>query len=349
MPRGSLQNRRGARVAEVLSRSWRADAPPLELRTDELAEIETLLLSSGAGALAAGRLRGSPLETTPMGQRFQALHRYQVLDLAVREQKLPALWSRLRAAGVEAVMGKGWAVARGYPEPGQRPCGDIDLYVRRRDYERARSVVAADYDVDLHRGLAELDDRDEEPVFARSRRLAVGGVDVRILGSEDHLRLVALHALRHGLIRPLWLCDVAVMIESLPSDFDWNIFQAGDATRTGWATVAIELAAILGASFSSVPQGARAQRLPGWLVPAVLAEWGSGRLPHGARAPMSGALHLPSAFVRRLLLRWPNPVEATVGLGRRFGALPPVVLQIAESTRRAGLFAARLAQGGPSR
>ena len=46
--------------------------------------------------------------------------------------------------------------------------------------------------------------------------------------TEDQLRQLCLHLLRHGACRPLWLCDVAVMLESLPGDFDWDRCLGGD-------------------------------------------------------------------------------------------------------------------------
>ena len=61
--------------------------------------------------------------------------------------------------------------------------------------------------VDLHRGLDRqrdgqafslLDDRRLEELYERSELVALGDVDVRILGPEDHLRLICLHMLAHG-------------------------------------------------------------------------------------------------------------------------------------------------------
>ncbi len=204
-PGRSLRRRRGELLAKALFRSWRLPSPALALASAELADIESLLLASGAAGLVAFRLRGSVLESTPAGQRFRDVYRYQVLVQALREKQIAEVVGRFRAAGVEPILGKGWAVARSYPEPRLRPAGDIDLYVRWDDYERARAVLVDEADtlVDLHRAATELDDREEARVFARSRLVTDGSVPVRIFAPEDHLRLVAMHALRHGLIRPL--------------------------------------------------------------------------------------------------------------------------------------------------
>jgi len=338
--------RLGRRLADVLSLSWRKAPPPLAVTGDELADLEPRLIASGAWGLVAWRVRGSALEKTPAGQRLLNLYRHQVMANALRETKIAEVFRTLHAAGVEPLLGKGWAIARSYPETGLRPSGDIDLYVRRAEHPRARAVLSGEarHVVDLHEGIAELDDRDEAGVFERARLVTVAATPVRILSPEDHLRLVTLHALRHGLIRPLWLCDVAVLLETLPGNFGWADFLAGSPARTGWAVAALHLAGtLLGASQAAVPGEWRVREQPAWLAPAVLAEWGAGRIPQGMRAPMLRALGRPRAFVHGLFLRWPNPVEATVGLGLSLGTWPPVPAQLAECARRAGLFGARLA------
>ncbi len=127
-----------------------------------------------------------------------------------------------------------------------------------------------------------------------------------------------------------------MLAEALPADFDWEDFFRGSNARTDWTLTALDLASeLLGASRAAIPEEHRIRRRPRWLVGTVLAEWGSGRVPHGVRAPLVLALRRPHALVRGLRLRWPNAVEATVGLGRTFGALPPLTLQLAECARRA--------------
>ena len=144
------------------------------------------------------------------------------------------------------------------------------------------------------------------------------GRAVRLFGPEDHLRLLALHALRHGLLRPLWLCDVAAAVEGRPAGFDWDYFLRGDATRTRWAKTAIGLAhRVLGARLDGVPDAARWRTCrAGWCPPSSRNGAPGGRArradAHGARAAASRP-----TLVRAVGERWPNGVEATVGAGRR--------------------------------
>jgi len=319
----------------------------MALDVGDLQEVEAVLLAAGAGGLAWGRVRGGGLESTPAGEAFHQAYRHQALAYLVRQARIAEVAQHLRRAGIEPFMGKGWAVASLYGEPGLRPCGDIDLYVGRQDHGAAALALrgpAGDL-VDLHCGFAELDDRGEAELRARSRTVPVGPGTVRIFGPEDHLRLIALHALRHGLLRPLWLCDVAVALESAGERFDWDYFAGGGRRRAHWSFVALEVAReILGARNERSMAGPPPARLPRWVIPAVLQEWGAARPPHGARVPASELLRRPGAWWGALRLRWPNPIEATIGLRTSFGGLPRLALQVGECVRRTALFSVQRAQ-----
>ena len=78
----------------------------------------------------------------------------------------------LEAAQLDALLVKGWAIARHYPDPGLRHYGDLDLCVRAKDYSRAAELlegeVAKEVWIDLHQGTAMLDRGREEELFERS-------------------------------------------------------------------------------------------------------------------------------------------------------------------------------------
>jgi len=337
--------RRGRLVAEALAGAWRPSSAPLGVTAGALREIEAVLIGAGAGGLAWERVRGSALESTPAGDAFHQAYRHQALAYVVRQTRIAEVVEHLRRAGIEPIMGKGWAVARHYREPGLRPCGDVDLYVGRRDHEAAALALrgpAGDL-VDLHCGFAELDDRGEAELRARSESVPVGAGTVRVFGPEDHLRLIALHALRHGLLRPLWLCDVAVVLESAGEGFDWDYFAGGHPRRAHWSFAALEAARqVLGACRQGLEAADRHRaRLPSWVIPAVLREWGAPRPPHGARVPVAELLGRPREWWGALRLRWPNAIEATVGLGASFSERPRLPLQVGECVRRTAVFAFR--------
>ncbi len=196
--------------------------------------------------------------------------------------------------------------------------------------------------VDLHKGLSELHSSSLDEVYDRSEVVRLADADVRILGSEDHLRYVCMHMLRHGAHRALWLCDVAVVLESLPKDFDWGYLLRGDRRRADWLACAVGLAhQLLGARLDDIPVARRARNLPRWLLPAVLRQWSSGE--HYIQSPtMAYCVRHPTQLPAALRLRWPNPIQATVGVGGPFNELPRLPFQVGECLMRSAYFLTQL-------
>jgi hypothetical protein len=338
---------RGGLIADILAGAWRGAPPRLEQRAGELETVLSQLLRSGVAALAWRRVRQSVLRTSPAALQLQQAYRLHALQTAVHERELAQLVSFLRSAGLEPILGKGWAIARLYPEPGLRPYGDFDLYVRPADYAAAEAALKGpngpECAVDLHRGAAELDDRGFDELYRRSEVVRLGETPVRVFGPEDHLRLLALHMLRHGAWRPLWLCDVALAVEARPREFDWDDALSGDPTRTDWVACAIGLAHhLLGARVDDTPVVERVRRLPRWLVPVALRQWGQGQTPHGTRLPMRHYVREPAGVWHALRLRWPNPIEATVTVAGAFNDWPRLPYQIAACVVRATQFVGQL-------
>ena len=223
------------------------------------------------------------------------------LEACMHEQSIAEAFDRCRAAGVEPLLAKGWAVARLYPEPGLRPYGDIDLFVRPEEYATAETALAGFRPrrllLDLQRGFPDLADHPLQEVFAHSQVSECGGVQVRTVGPEDQLRHLCVHLLRHGAWRPLWLCDVAAAVESADVDFDWDYCLRGRRQRTQAVVCAVGLAhQLLGARIEHTPLADRARRLPRWLVPAVLRQWG---VRHELNALMATTLRRPAESCRR--------------------------------------------------
>ena len=274
---------------------------------------------------------------------LQQAYRLHTLQAAVHGDRIRRVIPLLRSAGVEPLLGKGWAVAQLYPEPGLRPYGDIDLYVRSEQYPAAVAALRRQHGpgtpVDLHTGFRDLDDRDLEELYCRSRLVSLGGVNVRVLGHEDHLRLLCLHQLRHGACRGLWLCDVAAVLESRPDDFDWDYLLSGNQRRSDWTVSVIGLAhRLLGARLGESPLAERARRLPRWLVSAVLEQWGT---VHLWQPSMATYLRHPAGAPEALRQRWSNPIEATIRCHGSFNELPRMPYQLGDALARTVRFALR--------
>jgi hypothetical protein len=334
-------------LATTLEGAWRAEPARARISADELAAVAPLLVGSGAASLAWWKIRHTDLADAPAARELHEAYRYRTLRAAIQEREIESVFTLLKQARVEAVLVKGWASARAYPEQALRPFGDVDVWVRAEQLEDARRALtvpeAARIQSDLHTRFDASDSRDFDTLYARGESVRIGEARVRVLAPEDNLRLQCVHLLRHGAWRPLWLCDVAAAVENRREGFDWSRVMEGDRRRARWAACCVGLAhKLLGARVEVTPFGSEARRLPRWLVPEVLRQWEtpfpSMQAPMRHRAPMRKYLRRPRGLWRDLANRWPNPIEATVQTGGPFNELPRWPFQLASCLARTSRF-----------
>jgi hypothetical protein len=331
-------------VAAVLTHSWRREPSPSNLSAVELAEITPFLLKTGSSGLAWWRVQHSELRTSSAGLKLKHAYISHVLGAELQEGEIVQAFELLRSAGIEPLLGKGWAITRFYPEAGLRSYTDIDLCVRAQDHSIAGNTLsdlkAQGCWLDLHTEFRPLD-RTVEELYLHSRLVPLGEAEIRVLAFEDQLRLSCLHMLYHGVFRPVWLCDLGLALESLPSEFDWDYFLSGKQRYTVGVLCALGLAhQLLGARLpEDSPLALRNRHLPGWLIPSVLEQW--GKMEHYMYSlPMAFHLRHPEGLFKALRLRWPNPIQATARVGGPFNELPRLLFQIAECFQRTGKFLA---------
>lgn len=154
---------------------------------------------------------------------------------------------------------------------------------------------------------------------------------------EDHLRILCLHLLRHGGWRPLWLCDVALALESRQANFDWEIFFGNDSKRADWLACVLGLAhRLLGARVIGTPVAERADTLPGWLTRAVLRRWGrwfNSDYRDKAWSSLSSHKSKPMRLFEDIYFRC-DPIRATVEMEGGFNNGPRLPYQLAALLRR---------------
>ncbi len=338
------QTRKGQLVAETLAGSRRLSPPPLSVSSEQLTEVAPLLLETGAGALGWWRIRDSHLRSTPAARRLHDAYRMHALQAAVHEGQVAQAVTALRSAGVTPLLAKGWAVARLYLEPGLRPYGDVDLAVPRHQEQQAQRALEScrpGAPVDLHPGgFSYLPDRTLDELHKRAQVATIGDVEVRTLGPEDHLRLLCLHLMKHSAWRPLWLCDVGLMVESLPSGFDWGYFLSGDRRHTAWAVCVLGLShRLLGATLDAAPAevAAEALEVPERLVSQVLAMWAQGHPEY--ETTMIGVLRSKTGVLKGIRQRWPDRINANMRWRWPNSKSPALPFQLASFTERAIQFA----------
>jgi hypothetical protein len=331
-------------LAEALRGAFRSAPPSPERLSAALLQSAQV---SGLGALVARRL-GSEVEGEA-AEELRSTERFQLLEVVRREKLLGALFGRLGPHGIAAVTFKGWSLARLYARPGLRPVGDVDLLVAPADLAHARNVVAGlppepGVEIDLQADVARfLPDRSVASLIAGGETVATGAGPVRVPSTEDHLRLICLHQLHHGAWRPLWLCDVAVLLESLPPGFSWDRALAGNAHLSEGVMACVGLAEEwLGARPSVAPPP---HSVPDWFRRAVRAAWERGFRPPPDRLEGISWSRLPTA----LRSRWPDPLSSTLHLDAPFRGVPRLPIQMAEAVRRGARHALRRMRSVESR
>jgi hypothetical protein len=332
---------RGRLVARLLAGAWRGSLSQPINSAQELEEVGTLLVTTGAGGLAWCRVRHSDLRSSSAARQLQQAYRFHSLQAAVHEHNLRKVIPLLRHFGVEPIVVKGWAIARHYLEPGMRPYCDLDMCVSPDQRAKAEAALKSPEvqgcDVDLHPGFGKFYDRQGDDLFMRSQLVRLNDLEVRVLSEEDHLRFLCVHLLRHGAVRPLWLCDIAVLLEARHPGFDWDQCLRHSRQQADWVACAVGLAhQLLGVEVEGTPIARRAKKLPKWLVPAVLEEWGEPcRSPEQVVAYLRNPLRGLRALLRELPNHWPNPIEATMTLKGSFNELPRLPFQVGHVFSRA--------------
>lgn len=303
-----------------------------------------MLNQTGDAALMWWRIRHSLLATTAIGQQLNEGYKLLRLASLIHEREIKHIVSLLRAEKIEPVLVKGWAIARFYPEKALRPYGDIDLCVRPDQFEQTTAALKClenidGHYVDLHSGFAKLTSESWNELLGRSQLVDLGEEKIRVLSDEDHLRVLCLHLLRSGAWRPLWLCDVALAVESRTPAFDWERCLGIDRRQANWVACTIALAHhLLGVKIDDTPIAERAKHLPHWLVSAALRQWSRCRNPDAvgmALPTLRKNIAAPKRFFSEIYARWDNPVRSTAALRRQFNNWPRLPHQFVDNIIRA--------------
>ena len=341
----------GRLIARALAGSWLSSPPPCELSDEELKTIAPLLMKSGAGALLWWRIQNTTLAHHEVAPDLQAVYRLQRLESLAHVQKIKTVVAHLNLAGIDCVLMKGWSVTRFYPEPGLRKYGDVDLCFAPHSVRAARqslkSLGPLELYVDAHSGLGRHEKIDWADMIDRAETVDLDGVSVRVLGAEDHLRLLCLHWLRHDAWNPIGLCDIAAAFAARRSDFNWTVALGSDSKHADWMACALGLAhELLGVSLEETPVAERARRLPPWLVSEVLNRWETCLNPNYrdmALKEMSPFLGSPARFAKELRRRWHYPIRATMEVRGSFNERPRALYQLAAILLRWTEFPRQLA------
>jgi hypothetical protein len=174
-----------------------------------------------------------------------------------RTSELLRILSRFEDHGVEVVPYKGpFLAASLYRNLALRPYGDLDLFIRRSDFQAAKELlVSLDYEPNYrltarqeavvlrsrrvydmchrHRGTTlELhwsivpeyfsSTYEGEDLWARLIPMTLAGRTFRMFSPEDRLLILCLHGAKHLWSRMIWICDIAELIRARP-EMSWTM------------------------------------------------------------------------------------------------------------------------------
>lgn len=176
-------------------------------------------------------------------------------------RELIRIFECLDALSVEVMPYKGVVLAEvAYGDMALRQSGDIDLFIRIRDFPRIRESIRGlgytphlslspleeqeylrsgyecAFDSPDGRNLLELQwalqprfyavDVDMEGLFQRAVTVSIAGRDMKTLSPEDLLIVLSLHAAKHAWGRLIWLCDIARIMTQPNLNWEWIKRQA---------------------------------------------------------------------------------------------------------------------------
>lgn len=234
----------------------------------------------------------------------------QILTHQLNLKRLETAYDAFIAQNIEPVLIKGLASAQNYPKSFQRTFSDIDLAVDPKEYDAAGEIIRVNqFNIDLHRGLRHLDTLEWDELFKRTRFIKASETKIRVLGPEDHLRVLCVHWLNDGGADRTRLWDVFFALENRPSDFDWERFLfAVEPKRRQWLLTVIDLAKnYLGLELEE--NYADSHFLPEWVKRQVENEWKSDE----RLIPLHQILRDRRRLLRQVFKRIPpNELQAVV-------------------------------------
>lgn len=336
-----MQN--ASELAEIFAGSWRQSSfRKATLSSENLHRHAGLIASAGGAALTWFSIRRYiPEFSESVVNLYREAYVDSVARAAAHEAELERISAAFQAAGIRSILLKGWSIGRLYPESGLRPSGDIDLWIDPNRHVRAilERVATRRQSVDLdHDQLRRFENRSFDEFYASCDTVHLGSTPIKVLPREDQIRVLCLHFLKHGGWRPIWLCDIAVLLESSNAAFRWELCLGSDARRARWVGCTIALARdLLGARIPQEAPRCVTSSPPGWFTRTILREWSNPAAPNAE----SFALLLPELSLHPWRLksamrgRWRNPIQATVDCDGAFDAPPRWPYQLWDGISRA--------------
>ena len=137
-----MQNPRDILLSLIRSALW--NVPPGNVYEDvDWGHVCSLARQHTLTGLLADGIQKLPQASRPDGKLIHQLQTFMMKNIQAHmliTRRLGEILAVLRTEGVEPVLLKGHGLAANYPDPISRQCGDIDLYVGKKEYGKAVAV-----------------------------------------------------------------------------------------------------------------------------------------------------------------------------------------------------------------
>lgn len=338
----------GVELAEILAGTWRPHSfRKPAFSSENLHRLAPLVTAGGGAALTWFRIRHHKSEfSQSVVNLYREAYIGSMARAAAHEAELERVLLAFQAVGIRSILLKGWSVGRLYPESGLRPSGDIDLWIDPVQLAQAsevlKTVASGRQSIDLdHDQFRRFENRSFADFYDSCDTVRLGLTPIKVLRREDQTRILCLHFLKHGGWRPIWLCDIAVLLESDSAAFRWELCLGRHALRARWIGCTVALARdLLGARIPSGAPRCVTSSPPGWFARTVLTEWSNPLAPNApSLAHVIPGLRSRAWKVKLAVRgRWRNPIQATVDCNGAFDALPRLPYQLWDGVSRARRF-----------
>jgi hypothetical protein len=358
---------RGCELAASLRGAWLVEPLPFTVDERTLASLAPLWDRHGVAPLIWRRIR-STAPPLPEVEQLRLAAYMSAFAVMVQQAALAQAVSTLRAGGVEPILLKGLSAGRHYPEPGLRPGGDLDLWVRPRDVTAARAAFraagytpgsewrvpglnpnrfedASNIGIDMTDRLFGVSPRLLRTFWRRTTVMTVADTPVRVLAPPDELVYLGIHAAKHLFGAAKWMVDIAALL-SCWDTAAWGVPEPPEEqpARSWWLTAAGLALNLLGAGGDALPPDVRhaALREAAPWRRRVLEDWGAPATDVSNELMLRDIrAHLraepsPAGLLRLGRRLWPDPLEAATYLRRPLRpALAEACRPIAFAHRRA--------------
>lgn len=301
------------------------------------AELSRDLIAGGVGGIAWNSLKHCQFDTFDSGMN-ELKNTYQSLAIIeLRDQsEILSVGRRLQNIGITPLTFKGRALSSYYSPSHIRPTGDLDIIVPEDQFEAAFTCLKANsiahniepngedsvftmesndngkhLKVDLHRSLSRFGISSTQELFNASVESSLPDPSIfRMPCLEHHIRIVTIHFLRHGGWRPLWLCDIAAIMDAIDSEFDWSLCLGENRIFAEWIVISMKLAEqMLHAKTLLYPTEFKDVVVPNWVSKTVSKELEQPNYKKHRRPKFSNVNGFRNRAVE-LRLRWPTPLVA---------------------------------------